>query len=95
MQKLLAVPVLLMALTGCAGLAFQAQGVPIAAFYADAATWQDGSDERTIVNISADGRTVRSIIKIYQGYFSSPPNYYFIFPCFFLSPLVLNPSFLV
>lgn len=38
MHKLLSVPFVLMALTGCAGVAFQAQGVPIAGIYADAAT---------------------------------------------------------
>lgn len=38
MTKLFAVPVVLMGLTGCAGIAFQAQGVPTAGIYADAST---------------------------------------------------------
>ncbi|MBX2803920.1 MAG: TRL-like family protein [Myxococcales bacterium] len=38
MYKLMAVPVVLMALTGCAGIAFQGKGVPLAVFYADATT---------------------------------------------------------
>ena len=38
MKKLLAVPVVLMALTGCAGAAFMGQGVPQGFIYADATT---------------------------------------------------------
>lgn len=38
MHKLFVVPAVLMGLTGCAGIAFQAQGVPIAGIYADAST---------------------------------------------------------
>ena len=36
MYKLLAVPLVLMGLTGCAGIAFSGQGVPMAFLYADA-----------------------------------------------------------
>jgi hypothetical protein len=38
MKKLLAVPFVLMGLTGCAGIAFMGQGVPSGAIYADAQT---------------------------------------------------------
>ncbi|MEQ1571338.1 MAG: TRL-like family protein [Myxococcota bacterium] len=38
MQKLLAVPLVLLALTGCAGVAFQGQGVAMGILYADATT---------------------------------------------------------
>lgn len=38
MKKLLMIPVLLTGLTGCAGLAFQGQGVAFATLYADATT---------------------------------------------------------
>jgi len=38
MKKLLAVPFLLAGLTGCAGIAFQGQGVAFATLYADATT---------------------------------------------------------
>ena len=38
MYKLLAVPLILLGLTGCAGIAFQGQGVAIAVLYADATT---------------------------------------------------------
>ncbi len=36
MYKLLAVPFVLIGLTGCAGIAFSGQGVPMAVLYADA-----------------------------------------------------------
>jgi hypothetical protein len=36
MHKLLAVPLVLMSLTGCATIAFSGQGVPVAFLYADA-----------------------------------------------------------
>jgi hypothetical protein len=36
MHKLLAIPLILAGLTGCAGIAFQGQGVATAVFYADA-----------------------------------------------------------
>ena len=38
MKKLLAVPLVLMGLTGCAGFAFMGQGVPQGFIYADAST---------------------------------------------------------
>lgn len=38
MKKLLAVPVVLMALSGCAGIAYQSRGVAFATLYADNVT---------------------------------------------------------
>lgn len=44
MYKLLAVPLVLMGLTGCAGMAFMGQGVPQGFIYANATTGKQATD---------------------------------------------------
>lgn len=44
MYKLMALPLVLLGLTGCAGIAFSGQGVPVAVLYADATTGQQATE---------------------------------------------------